>query len=80
MSEIPAFSYALLWGERSLCSVANLSRQHGMDFMALAGQVRLRTSVETLPLASANEALARLRRGAVQGALVLVPEATSEVP
>ena len=73
MSDIPAFPYALLWGERSLCSVANLSRQHGTDFMALAGQVRLHTSVETLPLASANEALARLRRGAAQGALVLVP-------
>ncbi len=73
MSEIPAFPYALLWGERSLCSVANLSRRDGADFMNLAGQVPLHTAVETLPLASANEALARLRRGEVQGALVLVP-------
>ena len=73
MSEIPAFPYELLWGERSLCSVANLSRRDGSDFMAIAGTVPLHTAIETLPLESANEALARLRRGAVQGALVLVP-------
>ena len=73
MSDIPAFPYALLWGERSLCSVANLTRRDGQEFMALAGRVPLRTSVEVLPLESANEALARLRGGAVQGALVLVP-------
>ncbi len=73
MSDIPAFPYALLWGERSLCSVANLTRRDGQEFMALAGRVPLRTSIEVLPLESANEALARLRAGAVQGALVLVP-------
>jgi propanol-preferring alcohol dehydrogenase len=73
MSEIPAFPYALLWGERSLCSVANLTRRDGMEFMDLAGRVPLETAIETLPLESANVALARLRRGEVQGALVLVP-------
>ena len=73
MSDIPAFPYALLWGERSLRSVANLTRRDGLEFMELAGRAPLETSVEVLPLASANEALARLRRGDVQGALVLVP-------
>lgn len=73
MSDIPGFPYALLWGERSLCSVANLTRRDGQEFMALAGRVPLENSIETLPLESANEALARLRRGEVQGALVLVP-------
>jgi propanol-preferring alcohol dehydrogenase len=73
MSDIPAFPYALLWGERSVCSVANLTRREGLEFMELAGHVPLNTSVEVLPLTSANEALARLRRGEVRGALVLVP-------
>jgi len=73
MSDIPAFPYALLWGERSLRSVANLTRRDGLEFMELAGRAPLETSVEVLPLASANEALARLRRGDVQGALVLAP-------
>ena len=73
MSDIPAFPYALLWGERSLCSVANLTRRDGQEFMALAGRVPLEITFEVLPLESANEALARLRRGEVQGALVLVP-------
>ncbi|MGB5132581.1 MAG: zinc-dependent alcohol dehydrogenase family protein [Steroidobacteraceae bacterium] len=73
MSNIPAFPYELLWGERSLCSVANLTRRDGLEFMELAGRAPLKTTVEVLPLASANDALARLRRGEVQGALVLVP-------
>jgi propanol-preferring alcohol dehydrogenase len=73
MSDIPAFPYALLWGERSLCSVANLTRRDGLEFMQLAGRTPLSTSVEVLPLASANAALTRLRRGDVRGALVLVP-------
>lgn len=73
MSDIPAFPYALLWGERSLCSVANLTRQDGLDFMAVAARVAPRAVVETLPLESANTALARLRRGEVRGALVLLP-------
>ena len=73
MSDIPAFPYALIWGERSVCSVANLTRRDGQAFMELAGCIPLETSVEVLALASANEALARLRRGDVRGALVLVP-------
>ena len=73
MSDIPSFPYALLWGERRLCSIANLTRRDGLEFMDLAGRVPLATTVEVLPLESANEALARLRRGDVRGALVLVP-------
>lgn len=74
MSQIPAFSYSLLWGERSICSVANLTRQDGIEFMAAAAQQRLVTSVETFPLSAANEALARLRCGEVKGAAVLTME------
>jgi len=73
MSEIPAFSYDLLWGERTLRSVANLTRRDGEEFLALAARVPVRTRVETFPLAQANEALAKLRGGNVRGALVLVP-------
>jgi alcohol dehydrogenase, propanol-preferring len=71
MSEIPAFPYDLLWGERSVRSVANLTRADGEEFMALAPQVPVHTEVETFPLTAANEALARLRSGAVNGAVVL---------
>ncbi|KAA3626078.1 MAG: zinc-binding alcohol dehydrogenase family protein [Proteobacteria bacterium] len=74
MSQIPTFSYSLLWGERSICSVANLTRQDGIEFMAAAAQQRLVTSVETFPLVAANEALARLRCGEVKGAAVLTME------
>ena len=73
MSDIPAFPYALLWGERVVRSVANLTRRDGEEFLALAPRVRVRTEVEALPLEQANEALARLRSGDVRGALVLVP-------
>jgi propanol-preferring alcohol dehydrogenase len=73
MSEIPAFPYATLWGERVLRSVANLTRADGREFLELAPRIGLKVATETLPLASANEALARLRSGAVQGAAVLVP-------
>ncbi|MCI0433534.1 MAG: alcohol dehydrogenase, partial [Gemmatimonadetes bacterium] len=72
MSDIPAFPYALLWGERSISSVANLTRADGREFMRIAATVPLQPSVETYPLAAANEAIARLRSGAVQGAAVLV--------
>jgi propanol-preferring alcohol dehydrogenase len=75
MSEIPAFSYDLLWEERSVRSVANLTRADGEEFMALAPQVPVETDVETFPLHAANEALARLRSGAVKGAVVLSVEA-----
>jgi alcohol dehydrogenase, propanol-preferring len=73
MSDIPSFPYAILWGERSVLSVANLTRRDGEAFLALAPKVPVRTEVETLPLAQANEALARLREGRLRGALVLVP-------
>jgi propanol-preferring alcohol dehydrogenase len=71
MSDIPAFPYELLWEERSIRSVANLTRTDAHDFMAVAARIPIRTVVETLPLAHANDALARLRSGAVEGALVL---------
>lgn len=73
MSDIPAFPYAWLWGEREIASIANLTRQDGVEFLDLAGRVPIRTQVSAMPLARANEALARLRTGAVEGALVLVP-------
>jgi propanol-preferring alcohol dehydrogenase len=73
MSDIPSFPYALLWGERTLRSVANLTRRDGVELLGLAPQVPLRTHVETFPLAAANDALDRLRRGAVRGAAVLLP-------
>jgi propanol-preferring alcohol dehydrogenase len=73
MSDIPSFPYELLWEERSLRSVANLTRRDGAEFLALAPQVPVRTFVEQLPLARANEALERLRGGHVRGSVVLVP-------
>ena len=73
MSDIPSFPYELLWGERVLRSVANLTRRDGEEFLALAPRVPVRTHVETFPLDQANEALDKLRRGDVRGALVLVP-------
>ncbi len=73
MSDIPSFPYELLWGERVLRSVANLTRADGEEFLALAPQVPVRTEVEAFPLERANEALDRLRRGDLRGAAVLVP-------
>ena len=73
MSDIPSFPYELLWSERVLRSVANLTRRDGEEFLALAPRVPVRTHVETLPLEQANEALDRLRRSDLRGALVLVP-------
>jgi propanol-preferring alcohol dehydrogenase len=72
MSDIPSFAYALLWGERSVRSVANLTRQDGEELLALAPSVPVRTEVETFSLEHANEALERLRRGEVRGSAVLV--------
>lgn len=72
MSDIPSFPYRLLREERSIVSVANLTRKDGEEFMRLASGLPLRASVLRMPLAEANEALARLRRGDVQGAAVLV--------
>lgn len=73
MSDIPSFPYADLWEERAIFSVANLTRADGEAFLPLAAQAGIRTSVTALPLDQANEALDRLRRGDVDGALVLVP-------
>ncbi len=73
MSDIPSFPYELLWGERVVRSVANLTRRDGEEFLALAPRVPVRTHVERFPLEQANEALERLRHGDVRGAAVLVP-------
>jgi propanol-preferring alcohol dehydrogenase len=71
MSDIPSFPYRLLWGERAVSSVANLTRADGHDFMRLAARVALNPVIETFPLAQANEALARLKEGKLRGAAVL---------
>jgi len=71
MSDIPSFPYSLLWGERVVRSVANLTRKDGEEFLALAGRVPLRCEVEPFPLARADDALRRLRAGEVRGAAVL---------
>jgi propanol-preferring alcohol dehydrogenase len=76
MSDIPSFPYDLLWGERSVRSVANLTRRDGEEFLALAPQVPVRTEVDPFPLEGANEALESLRAGAVRGAAVLVADGT----
>lgn len=73
MSDIPAFPYDILWGERSIVSVANLTRRDGVEFLKLAPLVPVRTKVEIFPLERANEALAALREGRIRGAGVLVP-------
>ena len=71
MSDIPSFPYELLWGERAVRSVANLTRADGEEFLSLAPSVPVRTEIETFSLEDANEALARLRSGALRGAAVL---------
>jgi propanol-preferring alcohol dehydrogenase len=73
MSDIPAFPYAILWGERKLCSVANLTRADAEEFLALAPRAGVRTEVETFALSQANLALDRLRAGQLTGAAVLLP-------
>lgn len=73
MSDIPAFPYRLLWEERVLRSVANLTRRDGEEFLTLAPQVPVRTTTQAFPLAQANEALTALRDGRLTGAAVLVP-------
>ena len=72
MTDIPAFPYRLLWEERSVKSVANLTRQDARDFLALASRLSVRTHVVAYPLMDANRALADLRRGGIEGAAVLV--------
>jgi propanol-preferring alcohol dehydrogenase len=71
MSDIPSFSYDLLWGERVLRSVANLTRRDGEELLGLAPRVPVRTEIEAFPLPGANDALARLRAGEIRGAAVL---------
>jgi propanol-preferring alcohol dehydrogenase len=73
MSPIPSFPYEILWGERTVRSVANLTRRDGEEFLALAPVAGVRTQTEPIPLAQANEALERLRSGTLRGAAVLVP-------
>jgi propanol-preferring alcohol dehydrogenase len=72
MSDIPSFPYADLWGERIICSVANLTRRDGEEFLKLAPRVPVRTQTETFPLEEANTALDRLRSGKINGSAVLV--------
>ena len=73
MSDIPSFPYELLWEERIVRSVANLTRRDGQEFLALAPQVPVQVEAEAFPLAQANEALDRLRGGGIRGSAVLVP-------
>ena len=72
MSEIPAFSYDLLWEERRICSVANLTREDGAAFMRLAGELKIEVQVTRYPMKDANRALSDLREGRLTGAAVLV--------
>ena len=71
MSDIPSFPYALLWGERSVCSVANLTRKDAAEFMEIAPKIQVRTTTQPFALEQANEALLRLRSGRLLGAAVL---------
>ena len=73
MSDIPAFPYDILWGERCIKSVANLTRRDGEEFLRIAPRVPVKTTVEPIDLAHANEGLQRLREGRITGAAVLVP-------
>lgn len=72
MSDIPSFPYSILWGERTVCSVANLTRSDGEEFLALAPQVPVQTEVHSYPLEKVNDALDDLRRGRFNGAAVIV--------
>src|SRR5579862_766631 len=73
MSDIPSFPYRLLWEERSVASVANLTREDGREFLAIAAEAKVKTATTPYPLAKANEALDDLRQGRLEGAAVLVP-------
>jgi alcohol dehydrogenase, propanol-preferring len=74
MSDIPAFPYDILWREKRLVSVANLTRRDAKEFLALAPKIPIRVTTETLPLSQANTALTRLREGKLTGAAVLIPD------
>jgi alcohol dehydrogenase, propanol-preferring len=73
MTDIPSFPYNILWQERQVVSVANLTRQDGLDFLKVAAQANIRTHVTEFPLEQANKALAQLRDGKLTGAAVLRP-------
>jgi propanol-preferring alcohol dehydrogenase len=73
MSDIPSFPYRILWEERTVRSVANLTRRDGEEFLALAPRVPVHTAVQTFPLSEATLALERLRKGQIHGAAVLIP-------
>jgi propanol-preferring alcohol dehydrogenase len=73
MSDIPSFPYVLLWEERHVMSVANLTRQDAREFLQIAPQAGVRCEVTRYPLTRANEALSDLRAGRLQGAAVLIP-------
>ena len=73
MSNIPSFSYDILWGERSILSVANLTRQDGEEFLQLAPQVPIQTKVSSYALSETNQALEDLRKGIFNGAAVVLP-------
>jgi propanol-preferring alcohol dehydrogenase len=73
MSDIPSFPYEILWEERVLRSVANLTRADAHEFLALAPTIPVKTSVSPMPLSAANQALERLRKGELTGAAVLIP-------
>ena len=77
MSDIPSFPYHWLWGERKICSVANLTRRDAQEFLALAPRIPVKTQVHTFPLAECNRTLAQLRTGEIQGAAVLVTGAAA---
>ena len=72
MSDIPSFPYAILWGERSVSSVANLTRTDALEFLSLASAMKFRVETMEYPLADANRALCDLRHGTLSGAAVLV--------
>ena len=74
MSDVPSFPYEILWGERCVRSIANLTRRDGEEFFRLAGTIPLRIAAQPFPLDRANEALEMLRTGRIQGAAVLIPE------
>ena len=76
MSAIPSFPYEILWHEKTVCSVANLTRRDGVEFLSLAPRAKVRTVIQTFPLSQANAALEHLREGSLRGAAVLVVEQT----
>jgi propanol-preferring alcohol dehydrogenase len=79
MSDIPSFPYEILWGERVVRSVANLTRQDGEEFLALAPEVPVRTETVPFPLEETNQALEALREGKIRGAAVLVVDREADV-